>query len=156
MTVEDDISLLEQVPMLALLERPALRILAIGAESRYVHRGEVLFYAGEPADGGYVVQDGSFGLQAESGSQASREVTAGPRCLIGELALLTETLRPMTATALEPSTVIRISRSLFLKMLDGFPDAAVRLRDHIAERAEQTTRDMRAVRAALDAAERRR
>ena len=56
------------------------------------------------------------------------EVTAGAGMLLGELALLKETLRPVTATAAEPATVIRISRSLFLKMLEGFPDAAERLR----------------------------
>ena len=62
--------------------------------------------------------------------------------LLGELALLTETTRPVTATAAEPSTVIRVPRSLFLKMLEGFPDAARRLRDYIATRTNQAARDM--------------
>ncbi len=38
----------------------------------------------------------------------------------------------MTAIAAEPSTVLRIPRSLFLKMLEGFPDSAWRLRDYIS------------------------
>ena len=46
MTIEDDIAFFERVPTLNMLGRPALRILAIGAESRYVHSGEVLFNAG--------------------------------------------------------------------------------------------------------------
>ncbi|HVX91639.1 MAG TPA: Crp/Fnr family transcriptional regulator [Xanthobacteraceae bacterium] len=156
MTIEDDIDLLEQVPTLALLGRPALRILAIGAESRYVHRGEVLFHYGEQADAGYVVQKGSFSLDAREADETGRELTVGPRTLIGELALLTETMRPATATALEPSTVVRISRSLFLKMLDGFPEAARRLRDHLAARSEQMTKEMRAIRKALDVSDRAR
>ena len=59
-----------------------------------------------------------------SGSKASRrrgEIIAGPGTLLGELALIAEIKRPATATANEPSTVIRISRSLFLKMLEGYP-----------------------------------
>ena len=44
--------------------------------------------------------------------------------LIGELALLTETKRPVTAVAREPSSVVRIPRQLFLKTLEGYPDAA--------------------------------
>ena len=39
MTIEDDIAFLERVPALAILGRDALRILAIGSESRYVHEG---------------------------------------------------------------------------------------------------------------------
>jgi CRP-like cAMP-binding protein len=127
MTIEDDIGFLERVPTLRLLGRGALRILAIGAESRFVTTGAVLFAAGEDADGGFVVQQGSFSLQPEAARGA--EMIAGPGTLLGEAALLTETKRPATATAREPSTVIRISRALFLKMLEGFPDAAYRLRD---------------------------
>ena len=46
MSIEDDIVIIERVPTLRTLGRDALRILAIGAESRYVHKGEVLFLAG--------------------------------------------------------------------------------------------------------------
>lgn len=62
MTIEDDIAFFERVPTLNLLGRPALRILAIGSESRFVHTGEVLFRAGDAADSAYVIQEGSFGL----------------------------------------------------------------------------------------------
>ena len=152
MSIEDDIAFLERVPTLRLLGRTALRILAIGAESRYVHGGEALFHAGDPADGGYVIQDGSFDLHAV-GPGTSGEVVAGPGTLLGELALLTETARPATAVAREPSTVIRISRSLFLKMLEGYPDAAQTLRNQLAARTSQSIKEIGDVRALLDASE---
>ena len=147
MSIDDDIAFLERVPTLTLLGREALRILAIGAESRYVHGGEVLFTAGDPADAAFVIQEGSFTLTTDA---TATEVQATRGALLGELALLTETTRPVTATAAEPSTVMRVPRSLFLKMLEGFPDAARRLRDHIATRTNQATRDMIDVRATLD------
>jgi CRP-like cAMP-binding protein len=150
MTIEDDIAFLEKVPTFAILGRDALRIIAIGAENRYVHGGEVLFMVGEPADAGYVVQDGSFTLRSETTQATAPDLTVRRGALLGELALLTETTRPVTATAAEPSTVIRVPRSLFLKMLEGFPDAARRLRDHIAARTDQAARDMIKLRTALD------
>jgi CRP-like cAMP-binding protein len=150
MTIEDDIAFLERVPSFGILGRDALRILAIGAESRYVHSGEVLFTVGDPADAGYVIQDGSFKLKTDNTDSNTAEVTATRGALLGELALLTETTRPVTATAAEPSTVIRVPRSLFLKMLEGFPDAARRLRDHIATRTNQAAKDMISVRSTLD------
>ena len=47
MAIEDDISFFERVQTLSMLGRAALRILAIGAESKYVHSGETLFKAGD-------------------------------------------------------------------------------------------------------------
>jgi CRP-like cAMP-binding protein len=149
MTIEDDIAFFERVPTLSMIGRPALRILAIGAESRYVHSGEVLFSAGDPADSGFVVQEGAFDLRT-SHADGSESIVVGRGTLLGELALLTETVRPVTATAKEPSTVLRIPRTLFLKMLEGYPDAAKKLRDILATRADQSTREIYGVRTILD------
>ena len=49
-----------------------------------------------------------------------------------------------TAIAKEPSTVIRISRSLFRKMLEGYPAAAVTLRDIMAKRLDNWQRELAA------------
>ena len=146
MSIEDDIAFFERVPTLRLLGRTALRILAIGAETRYIHDGELLFTAGDTSDGGYVIQEGVFGLQSAGRSDG---VVVGPGTLLGELALLAETKRPATAIAREPSTVIRISRSLFLKMLEGYPDLAYRLRNSIAARTTQMIGEMVLVRSML-------
>lgn len=151
MSIEDDIAFLERVPTLRLLGRTALRILAIGAESRYVHDGEALFHAGEAADSGYVVQEGS--LELRPAGPGGAEVIAGPGTLLGELALLSETSRPATAIAREPSTVIRISRSLFLKMLEGYPEAARTLREQVAARMAQSMQEMNDIRALLDSSQ---
>jgi CRP-like cAMP-binding protein len=149
MTIEDDIAFFERVPTLGQLGRDALRILAIGAESRYVHDGEVLFAAGDDADAGYVIQEGSFSLSTGH-AEETEPLVVGRGALIGELALLTETTRPATATAREPSTVLRIPRGLFLKMLDGYPSAAEKLRDILATRSNQSAADIYAVRGILD------
>ena len=149
MTIEDDIAFFERVPTLGLLGRDALRILAIGAESRYVHGGEALFGVGDEVDAGYVIQEGSFRLSSGQADE-SEPLVVGRGALIGELALITETKRPATATALEPSTVLRIPRGLFLKMLDGYPSAAEKLRDILATRSNQSTADIYNVRGILD------
>jgi CRP-like cAMP-binding protein len=151
MTIEDDIGFFERVPTLNLLGRQALRILAIGAETRYIHGGEVLFNAGDPAEGGFVVQEGRFSLSA---SEDAGAIMVGPFTLLGEVALFTETQRPATATALEPSTVLLIPRELFIKMLDSFPDAARKLREILAKRLDTSAREIDNVRTVLDAHER--
>ena len=150
MPLEDDIAFLEQVPTLALLGRPALRILAIGTETKKVPSGAVLFYAGDLADCGYVVQEGSFMLEDDRPGK-HEETHVGRGALLGGLALITDTVRTETATAQEPSIVIRIPRSLFLKMLEGYPEAARSLRDAMAERIDAWTNDLEGVRSKLEA-----
>jgi len=154
MTIEDDIAFLERVPALAILGRDALRILAIGSENRYVHEGVSLFGEGEDADGAYVVQEGSFDLVSQQNGAAAATVV-GPGALIGELALVTETRRPAAAVAREPSSVVRIPRQLFMKMLESDPNAARRMRDALAARVNQTTGEFDRVRTTLAGAPRR-
>jgi CRP-like cAMP-binding protein len=135
MSIEDDVALLERVPTLRLLGREALRNLAFGTEQRDVARGEILFRAGDTADAGFVVQRGAFRVTAED--DGGTEVIARPGDLIGELALIVPMQRPSTAVAVESASAIRISRSLFQRVLESHPDAARRLRDALASRTSQ-------------------
>jgi CRP-like cAMP-binding protein len=69
--------------------------------------------------------------------------------LIGELALLVPMPRPSTAVALEYSSIIRITRSLFQRVLDSDPAAARRLRDDMATRVSQLASDVTLIGAKL-------
>lgn len=152
MGIDDDIAVLEQVPMLRALGRGALRLIALGAETREVRSGEVLFRPGERIDGAYVVQDGRFELCADPG-QPGKVIEVGPGAMLGEFALIAESAKPLCATARGDCTVIRISRSMFLKILQDDADAAVRLRDYVAQRTRQSIAEVLEVRYALDPGE---
>ena len=137
MSIEDDVALLERVPTLRLLGTTALRMLAIGSEQRDYASGDYLFNAGDDADAGYIVQRGAFRVE-----DGGAEVIAGPGALIGELALIVAMRRPSSAVAIERSTVIRVSRSLFQRVLESDPAAALRLRDELATRTSQLASDI--------------
>jgi CRP-like cAMP-binding protein len=140
MSIEDDVALLERVPTLRLLGGASLRMLAIGSEQRDVARDDLLFSIGDDADSGFIVQRGAFQISFEDGGGA--EIVAGPGALIGELALVVAMQRPATAIALEHSSVIRIARSLFQRVLESDPAAARRLRDEFANRTSQIASDV--------------
>jgi len=134
MTIEDDIAFLQRVPTFAQLGFSALQIVAIGSEAKQLDENEVLFRAGDAADAGYVIQTGALKLLRSDAKKADNGVKVGPGVLI----------------ATEPTTVMRISRSLFRKVLEGFPDAARLMRDRLAERANQASAEISAVRGTLD------
>src|SRR5882757_9075105 len=102
-------------------------MLAIGSEQRDIARGDLLFNAGDEADAGFIVQRGAFRIDDGSGA----EIVAGPGALIGELALV-----------IEHSSVIRVARSLFQRVLESDPVAARRLRDEFANRTSQIASDI--------------
>jgi CRP-like cAMP-binding protein len=113
-----------------------------------VHGGEILFHKNTAADSAYVVQEGAFRVSNDR-DEGGLGFNAGPGTLLAEMAMIAETDYGMTTTAMTPSTVIRIPRSLFLKMLEGYPDAARRLRDYIAAQAEQSERELARIHVAL-------
>ena len=148
MALENDIATLSHAPLFNLLNRDALRLVAFAAENRVMRAGDVLFRRGDRSDGGYVVSNGAIGLDArEDGSPAS--FVAGPSALIGQAALFTRIERTATATALEPSTVIRVSPSLMRRVLEEFPDAAAAMQSLMAEELRQLTDGLERVRQQL-------
>jgi CRP-like cAMP-binding protein len=148
MALDDDIGILSQAPLFALLERDALRLVAFASESRTLRAGDVLFRKGDRSDGGYVVSSGAIALDAQDdGSPAT--FVAGPGSLIGQAALFTRIIRPATATAREPSTVIRVTPSLMRRVLEEFPDAAAAMQDAMADELNRLTQGLERVRQQL-------
>ena len=119
MTIEDDIAFFERVPTLGCWgARPC-------AFSRSAPRAATSTAARRCSTPARRPTAPTWSRKAASAcrrrqADGGEGVTVGAGTLLGEIALLTETKRPVTATALEPSTVLRIPRSLFLKMLEGF------------------------------------
>jgi len=149
-SIENDIAFLSRVPTFAKFGYSALQIVAIGSETRHLVDGETLFRAGETTDAGYVIQEGSLQLTTHDPRLSEPAVTFGPGTLIGELALLTETVCSATAIAAEPATVIRISRNLFRKVLEGFPEPARLMRERLAARVSQSNGELLRVRAIME------
>ena len=151
MALDTDIDLLASVPALSLLGPEALRILAISAQAQEIKSGDTLYKEGDPADCGFVVASGSFALQRERDGHEGVAVRRG--ALLGETALIVGTSWSGSATAIEASTVLRIPRTVFLRVLEGVPEGAVRLRRHIAERLAVTIDQIDALRPRFESEE---
>ena len=125
------------------------RILAISAESYSVQAGQLLLTVSQASElRGYrpAARSGAFFLRSSRSRAAPKPSRAR---YLAIRTLPAETQRPATAIARETSTVMRLSRAMFVKMLESYPDAAVRMRELIVSRADQWTREIENVRAAL-------
>ena len=145
MSLESDIAVLREVPLFADLTDDQLRLLAFGAEHRRLRKGEVVFRATARADAGFVIASGEIALQ--KGAVGSEQTLGrfGPGSLIGELALITETRRPAHAVAATDCDLIRITRTLFHRMLEEYPEIAFALHEKLADQLGQMTADILAL-----------
>jgi CRP-like cAMP-binding protein len=141
MSLNDDIRNLSRIPLFGELEPEALRLIAFAAETRILRAGDVLFNRGDESDGGYIVLTGAIALDPIGDGGPAVKIV-GPTALIGEIALISQTERPVTAIAREPSTVLKITRALFHRMLKEFPVSARRLRAAIQARLDAFTKDL--------------
>jgi CRP-like cAMP-binding protein len=130
MALEDDVRNLACNATFAGFETEALRLLAFSAETRILRAGDVLFRRGDAADSGFVVLSGSIALTAKDDGSAAERIVS-PQTLIGDIALMTETQRAVTAIARETSSVLKISRVLFHRVLKEFPRSAELLRSRM-------------------------
>jgi CRP-like cAMP-binding protein len=137
MALADDIRLLTQVTLFRELDDDQLRLIAFGAERRLVSAGQELFRDKSPAESAFIVAKGRLNLLTpDRNGEIKVDATVGPGTLLSELALVTMVERKFTAVAVEDCEVLKISRSLFHRLLEEYPQVGHlienRIRDNIA------------------------
>ena len=148
MALQDDVRNLTSLPAFRDLDPEAVRLIAFSAETRILRAGDVLFRRGDPSDGGFVVLSGVIGVEAAPG----RETLVRPPALLGEMALVAETLRPATAVAREPTSVLKVPRTLYRRILAEYPESAARVRAGAASRLFAMRGELEGLRRAMTAA----
>ncbi len=149
MSLDGDIALLKRVPLFSDLPTEQLRLIAFSAVRLDLVAGQVLFRAGAKAPCGYVVSSGKLEMTVGEGGKVEVVATAEAGTLVGEVALFIETKRPATATALSPSQVIEIDRKLITRMLNEYPQIALKMRATLTDRLTATIFDLSKVRQTL-------
>jgi len=134
LALDDDIRLLSGVPLFQSFTPDQLRLLACGADNMRLAQGQILYEAGARADGAFVVAAGSIGLFRED-VEGERILLAsiGPGATLGELALIADAVRTTGAVAVEDTELVRLSRRLFHRILQEYPELAAALPNQIAE-----------------------
>jgi CRP-like cAMP-binding protein len=138
----DDMALLSQVELLRSLGEEKLRLIAFGAERRRFEPGQVLFREDSPADGAFVIAQGTVALSQKSREGDRHLAQVGPGTLLGELALISPITRSMTAIAEGQVEVMRINRPLFHRMLEEYPEIAETVRERITDNLSRLTREL--------------
>lgn len=149
MSLDSDISFLSRLGIFSELPSDQIRLLAFSAERRELAAGSVLFEKGTTAKSGFVLTAGrlEFSDYVKGRRTVLAECEVGT--LIGEMALIVDTPRPATAIAVERSEVMEISRALMMRMLNEYPQAAVRMGGAIRARLRSNLAELWEARSAF-------
>ena len=101
---------------------------------------EVIFHEGDPGDSLHVVVEGRVKITRESAEgEEAIVVILSPGDSFGELVLLDGAPRSATATAMEPTETMTMSRSTFVDLVEGGSPFRTQLLTGIARRIRRLT-----------------
>ncbi|WP_421915607.1 cyclic nucleotide-binding domain-containing protein [Mesorhizobium sp.] len=133
MALDDDIRILSAVGLFQGFTQEQLRLLAFGAETTLLQADRKLYREDDEADSAYVVVSGLIVLYREHNGERIPVGTVGPGAMLSELALIADTRRLTSASAANDSEVIRLSRKMFRRILEEYPEIAAQLHQRISE-----------------------
>lgn len=120
------------------LERSSLKI-----KENFFNRGDVLFGQGDPAEGVYLIQRGSFKLtQYTEGGQETILRIAGTGDILGENFFFQALEHQASAIALEEAQVSIINGHYFEELLTESPDLALKIIRGLSQKLEEVTNQL--------------
>jgi CRP-like cAMP-binding protein len=140
MSLARDIAVMRRAGVLGEFGDEELRLLAFGSEHRDARARDVLWRAGEPADGAGLVLSGKLQLAQADGT--SHDGVAGVGTLLDEPALFADAHHRFTATALVSTEVLLLPRHAVRRVLSEFPETAQRVHDAMATKTARLLADV--------------
>lgn len=142
MALDDDIRTFLEIPLFRLLERDAVRLLAFSAETKLLRAGDVLVRSPAAIESGSLLIKGALAI-FDNPDQigAPCQVVRAP-ALVGELSMITATEFAGSVVAREPSTVLKISRTVFHRVLAEYPRSAQAVREALVTRLKSISREL--------------
>ena len=146
MSVRADAENLRALPVFRLCDPVHLQLLAFSAEKQTFLRGEYLTEQGAPARAAYFIVNGTVDLQYTEKGKTQTTGQAEPGSFIGEVAMIGGSRYGLSAQARDGVVAATISRDLFNKVVREYPEFGRAVHAVLAERLEQSMRELEGVR----------
>jgi CRP-like cAMP-binding protein len=137
-SLKEEVDLLQRIPLFQNIEASKLKLLAFTSERVAFEAGHVLFREGDMGDAAYIIMEGEADVAVNSPAGPIIVATLGRNAFVGEIAILCDVPRTATITARERLVALRISKELFLRLINEFPQMAVSVVRELAKRLEAT------------------
>jgi CRP-like cAMP-binding protein len=136
MSIKEEVDLLRRIPLFANVEPSKLKLLAFTSERIAFEAGHILFNQGDTGDAAYIVIEGEAEVLVNGPVGPIQVAVLGRNAIVGEIAILCDVPRTATIRARERLVCLRISKELFLRLINEFPQIAVAVVRELAHRIE--------------------
>ncbi len=147
MTLDTEVSSLQQVPLFREVEPARLKLLAFASERIHFDPDQLFFAQGDASDAAYLILEGAAAVSIPGASGPVRLALLGANALVGEMGILADQPRSATVTAEGQTMALRIDRAVFLELLAQFPQIGIAVMRELALRLEQTNQQLAQARA---------
>lgn len=150
MSIKEEVDLLRRIPLFANVEASKLKLLAFTSERIAFEAGHVLFNQGDMGDAAYIVIEGEAEVLVKGPVGPVQVALLGRNAIVGEIAILCDVPRTATIRARDRLVCLRISKELFLRLINEFPQIAVAVVRELASRVEASNEKLRDTLAQLE------
>jgi CRP/FNR family cyclic AMP-dependent transcriptional regulator len=142
-SLKEEVGLLQRIPLFANIEAAKLKLLAFTSERVAFEAGHVLFREGDMGDAAYIIMEGEADVLVDSPAGPVSVAILGHDAIVGEIAIMCDVPRTATVKARQRLVCLRISKELFLRLINEFPQMAVAVVRELALRLEASNQKLR-------------
>ena len=144
MSILEDVEALKRTPLFAKVEPAKLKLIAFAAERTQFRSGEEMFHQGDLADAAYIILEGRADVVIDTPGGPLKVAEVGSDEVVGDIGILCDVPRTATIIATENLATLRITKDLFFRLVNEFPQMAVEIMRELARRLERTTAQLQA------------
>ena len=134
MSIEEEASALLRVPPFKSIPANRLKLLAFASQLITPHAGTVIIRQDLPGESAYVLLEGSVKVEIEKDGVTKDLGELEPYAFFGEIAVIRNSPRAATITAVSDVTLLKISKIALHNLMNMEPELAERIELHIDSR----------------------
>ncbi len=143
MSINQEVELLRNIPLFAKIEPSKLKLLAFTSERLTYQPDQVLCRQGDMGDAAYIIIEGEAAVRIAAASGDIEVARLGAGDVVGEIAILCDVPRTATVSAVYRVTTLKITKELFFRLINEFPQIAIEIMRELAARLERTNAQLR-------------
>lgn len=145
--INEEVALLRKTPLFENVELAKLKLLAFTSERLIFQPGQVVFKQGELGDAAYLILNGEARVTVEGPRGELELARVRKQEIVGEIAILCDAPRIATIIAETELNTLRISKDLFLSLIEEFPKVAIQVIRELARRLQSSNLQLQSIKA---------
>lgn len=142
MMLASEVQTLQRIAMFRDVEPAKLKLLAFTGERITYQPGEKIFEEGEASDAVYAIVDGQVEITRLDGGKIVQVGSLGAGSIVGEIGVMCDHDRSVTAVAKAKTCALRMPRQVFIDMMRESPQFALAVTRWLANLTERMVQNL--------------